>query len=221
LVERVGEEHPVIPKVDAAITAGLAGASIVAAMGPSDPPVVGLFLPDSSMRADRRVSLLSVDDRLAGTTAAERLIERGCRSLVFAGMNDLPMSRRRLTGVHKAAEAANIPIRAIRSGSNFQAGLLVARSLTVDADRSPAGIIAANDWMAVGIQAGLMSRAAEGFRIVGFDGLDIAADPALGIDSVMFPIDGIVDDAVSEILRLTANVNAPGRVIRYAPIWRV
>jgi len=36
----------------------------------------------------------------------------------------------------------------------------------------------------------------------------------MSVDSGRVSIDGIVDDAVSEILRLTANVNAPGRIIR-------
>ena len=219
LVERMSENEAAVPKVHAAITVGLAGSAVVASMEKNSPPVVGLFLPETVLRPDRRVSLLVVDDRLAGATAAQCLIDHGCKSLVFAGMNDLPMSRRRLMGAHRVTDAASVSLRAIRSGSNFQAGLLVARSLTPD-PAAPLGIVAANDWMAVGIQTGMMSKAASGYRIVGFDGLDIAADPALGIESVMFPLDGIVDDAVSEILRLTPAPNVPGRVIQYAPIWR-
>jgi DNA-binding LacI/PurR family transcriptional regulator len=225
LVQRVSEDHPAIPRADAAITVGLAGATVIAALDPGSSPVVGLLLPESAFRPDRRVTLLLADDRMAGVRAAERLIERGCGSLIFAGMNDLPMSRQRLLGAHRIAESAKVSIRAIKSGSNFQSGLLVSRTLSSAPEHGPVGIIAANDWMAVGMQAGLMSRGLLGedgqrYHIVGFDGLDIAADPALAIDSIMFPIDTIIDDAVAELIRLTSSSAIPGRIIRYAPQWR-
>ena len=212
----------VLPAVDAFLTVGLAGEAVLGSA--PDVPMVCFFLPETSFRRGRS-TLLTLDDRFAGAMAAEGLIERGCASLIFAGMNDLPMSRLRLAGAHRAAQMASVPIRGIRSGSNFRSGLLLARSLAADPDHPPAGVIAANDWMAVGIQAGLMSRGLltgdARYLIAGFDGLDIAADPALAIDSVMFPLDAIVDDAVAELFRLSSSSHVRGRLIRYAPEWRL
>nr|MBA3846348.1 hypothetical protein [Planctomycetota bacterium] len=53
--------------------------------------------------------------------------------------------------------------------------------------------------------------------IAAFDGLGIAADPALAIASLAPPYAAIADDCLAELARLAT---APGRTLRYACSWR-
>jgi DNA-binding LacI/PurR family transcriptional regulator len=83
------------------------------------------------------------------------------------------------------------------------------------------GIIATNDWLAVGLHAGLMRQgwAHHSAPLVSFDGLRLAADPALSIRSLAVPLETIAEDAVAELVRLTRSPAALGRSVRYALHW--
>ena len=83
------------------------------------------------------------------------------------------------------------------------------------------GLIATNDWLAMGLRSGLRARTKSWMRavpLVSFDGLPAARDPASGIQSLAVPIETIARDAIAEIARLRAS-KAPGRVIIYPLDW--
>ena len=205
---------------DGAVTLGLAGAELLAhhGGGPGAPPLVAL-LPGPEARPRRRASLLEVEDREAGREAARYLIGAGCRRLVFVGRESIPASRERGEGAREVAEAAGIAFALYPSGLSHAAGLRAGRAMPVE-DPAATGVIATNDWLAVGLRAGLTERGLRALPLVSFDGLPLAADPGLNIASLAMPVGDIVADAVAELFRLHRSPAAAGRTVRYPFAWR-
>ncbi|HYE04501.1 MAG TPA: GntR family transcriptional regulator [Planctomycetota bacterium] len=204
-----GAIRPTAPG-DGIITLGTAGARLLGAWRADDPPAVALFVATAAP-AGARVSQLLLDDVAAGEDAARALIAGGCRSLMFLGRRDLPAVRDRLAGAQRAARALGVAVTARDCPLSHAGGLAAAAALGA-AD----GVIAANDWLAVGLRAGLAGRGTR-LPIVAFDGLGIAADPALAIASLATPFATVADDCLAELARLAT---APGRTLRYACAWR-
>jgi len=81
------------------------------------------------------------------------------------------------------------------------------------------GVVAGNDWLALGLHNGLMLRGRkvrERVEIVSFDGLPITSDPNLRIRSLSAPVDAMATDAVAELRRLSASPESRGRDILYS-----
>ena len=98
------------------------------------------------------------------------------------------------------------------------AGLADAAELAAPSAGPRVGVIAGNDWLALGLHTALMTRGPrvrERVEIVTFDGLPITADPSLRIRSLAAPIDAMATDAVAELRRLAAAPVACGRDISY------
>lgn len=220
VVERAAVEMQHLPTLeDGALTLGLAGQTVIERLRPGDPPVVGLLLPPSS-RPARRASVLTLDDREAGREAAQALMKDGCRTLLFVGRRDIPASRERLAGAEAAAQEKSVSVQFIDCHLNYAAGLALGCTLTLP--EGPAGIIATNDWLAVGLHAGLQRQdwaRRRSIPLVSFDGLSLASDPALCIRSLAVPLETIAEDAVAELARLTRSPAALGRSVCYALHW--
>ena len=201
----------------AVITLGRAGSAFIGRLRPSEAAVVGMLLPGSVLPG-RRVSIFRLDDRGAGAQAARRLAKAGCRRGYFLGRPDIDASRERWEGARDAAGTQGLELRLVECHLNYGAGLQAGRALAREAAFAGAGIIATNDWLAVGVRAGLEGAAN---AIVSFDGLALANDPALRIDSLAVPVAEIAGDAVAELQRLAkARDGAPGRAISYSLTWR-
>jgi DNA-binding LacI/PurR family transcriptional regulator len=204
---------------DGIISIGLsAGESLRRSTRPGDPPIVALLVPDSPLPTGSPFSILQCDNIGAGRMAANHLKEKGFESLWFVGRSDIPASQERLTGVMQTG----IPLEVIETpGLNFAGGQQVALAFPLPVNSQRVGIIAANDWLAVGLHVGLTARGmADRLQIVSFDGLDIAAQPAFQIESLAIPLSEIVEDTVSELRRLSRTPTPPGRVLRYSFEWR-
>jgi DNA-binding LacI/PurR family transcriptional regulator len=208
---------------DGAITLGVAGAGALAALRVGDPPAVGLLTGEDA-RTNGRVSLLVADDHGAGRAAARRLLGEGRTRLFFLGRGGLPASRARLDGARAEAEAAGATVTHVECSLNHRAGRAAAVEVVslLGGVADGAGLIAANDWLAVGLRAGLAESAPASLRslpLVSFDGLPMAAaDPSLGVRSLAFPAEAVAADALAEIRRLSAP-RAVGRTIRYPMAW--
>ncbi len=217
LIERInGSERPPALE-DSAITLGLAGHTLIANQRPGDPPLVGLLL-DSRARPGRRASVFQLEDQEAGRSAAGILIAKGCREIIFLGRTDIPASRERLAGVEEAASEAGARVRLVSCHLNYADGLKLGREMEISKGLDMPGIIANNDWLALGMRTGLRHREDPLLReapIVSFDGLAVTADPSLGIESLVVPIGEIASDAVAELQRLQRSPASMGRVIRY------
>jgi len=157
----------------------------------------------------------------AGNTAVQRLLTAGCREVVFVGKRDIPASRERLAGVEETLNEANVPLHFINCSLNYTAGLRLGQEMRLPESDEPIGMIAANDWLAIGLRAGLSNRVVTRLPellLVSFDGLPITADALLRIESLVAPLQTIAADAVAELHRLLTR--APGRVVHYAFHWR-
>jgi DNA-binding LacI/PurR family transcriptional regulator len=217
IVERCASGERALNLEDGVLTLGMAARSLIDARRSEDPPMVGLFL-DESARPNRRASIFQLDDRDAGRTAAERLIGRGCRNIVFAGRRDLPVSRDRLAGAGDAAAIAGVGLHFVSAHLNCAAGIGVGRDLELLDELDSAGLIATNDWLALGLRMGMRDRksaVAREIPIVSFDGLSVVQDPFLAIESLAVPIDDIARDAIEELRRLHRSPAASGRTVRY------
>lgn len=217
VVERI-EGAPRTPRAEEGIlTLGLAGRDVIESLRPHSPPAVGLLI-DARPVPNTRVSLFQLADREAGDEAVRRLSRQGCRDVVFVGRHAIASSQNRLAGVEAAAAEIGLPLRFLDSALNYAGGLSAARTLELPVGAAPMGIVATNDWLAVGLHVGLVSQgiAPSAFHIVSFDGLPITDDPALGIESLAVPIEAIAEDGVAELQRLHRSPNAVGRVVSYA-----
>jgi len=107
-----------------------------------------------------------------------------------------------------------VPIRILYISLNYAAGIATGRTLDIKRlDR--AGLIATNDWLAAGIRSGLAQQGGPVLPIVSFDGLPLAAEPSLAIQSLKVPIDDIADDAIAELGRLHRSQAPSARLLTY------
>jgi DNA-binding LacI/PurR family transcriptional regulator len=221
MIERVDASDTSYRLEDGAITLGLVGHRVVEELRPADPPVVGLLL-GPNVRPGRRASIFLLEDRDAGANAARFLLDKGCKQLFFLGRTDIPASNERYEGVRSILEGTNVSLNFISTHLNYAAGLKLGLDWSVPDTDGPVGIIVTNDWLAVGLRAGLRSHGTEksNHYIVSFDGLPMTADPALDINSLVIPVQAIAKDAVMELRNLSRSPISVGRVVRYPLAWR-
>lgn len=220
MIERIHPHWQFQPSYDGVITLGQAGKEMLAQLHRTTPPVISLLL-DAKLPVNAPVSIFQLADREAGSEAAQRLLARGCKQLFFLGRRDLAASRNRLAGVEEALQGSGISLQFVNCSLNYTAGLKAGQELPLPQGDIPVGIIAANDWLAVGLRAGLSSRPSTilpGIHLVSFDGLPLTADALLHIEALAAPLQTIAADAISELQRLL--VSAPGRVVSYPLHWR-
>jgi DNA-binding LacI/PurR family transcriptional regulator len=221
LVARVEENGPFPPLEDGVLTLGLAGKAVIERLRPQDAPAVGLLL-GTDTQPGRRASVFHLDDREAGREAARALIRSDCREIVFLGRPTIPASQERFLGVEEVALASGRSLRFVSSHLNYADGVRLGRELEFPHDSGLLGIVATNDWLAVGLQAGLHRRpmpVTRPIKIVSFDGLPVTSDPTLGIISLSVPIDVIARDAVAELRRLLQSPGSVGRAVCYSLHW--
>lgn len=198
--------RPGLPEpAEAFIGIGAAVGALLRMRRPADPPAIG-WLADGEAPAGTRTSQVVLDDEVAGRAAVAHLAGRGCRAIVWVGHEERPSPRARLAGVRSACTALGLPLQQVASGMNYEDGLAAAAAIPRAAG---AGIVAANDWLAAGLHAGLGTAR----PLVGFDGL--ALTERLGIASFRVPMAGIAADLVAELRRLAGDPLPPGRTLSY------
>jgi DNA-binding LacI/PurR family transcriptional regulator len=216
-IERVGGIDDTTIVEDGVVAVGLNARELTARLGKNHVPAVGMFV-NSQGAAGGRLSVLELDDYAGGRAAAEHLIALRCDSIHFVGSDDSPAARRRLRGVREVAARTGVPLSVLDSEMNFSSGLSDAAQLPAPKGSTRIGVIAASDWLALGLHTGLVSRGKnlrERYHIASFDGLAVTADPGVQIRSFAAPIDSMAADAVSELRRLAASPVAGGREIMY------
>jgi DNA-binding LacI/PurR family transcriptional regulator len=219
-VERVDENHPPRAWEDGILTLGMAASTLLPRLSSQDPPAVGLFV-DFSLTPGSHISLLQMDDFGAGRNAVQWLASQGCSRLVFVGRMGLPVSDARLAGAHEASNSLSIPLEAIDARMNYPAGLTVGSDLKLSSAEK-IGLFCANDWLALGVHAGLSGRGAktrDAVVMAGVDGLPVVADPRVAVRSLRAPLETIASDALAELRRLSGFPPVGGRVVRYPLTW--
>jgi DNA-binding LacI/PurR family transcriptional regulator len=219
-VERVDETHPPRAWEDGILTLGMAASTLLPRLNPEDPPAVGLFV-DFTLTPGSHISLLQMDDFGAGRNAVQWLASQGCSRLVFVGRMGLPVSDARLAGAREASNSLSIPLEAIDARMNYPAGLTVGSDLKLS-NTEKIGVFCANDWLALGVHAGLSGRGLQtrdSVVMAGVDGLPVVADPRVGVRSLRAPLETIASDALAELRRLSSFPPVGGRVVRYPLSW--
>ncbi|MDF2441290.1 MAG: GntR family transcriptional regulator, transcriptional repressor for pyruvate dehydrogenase complex [Abditibacteriota bacterium] len=222
VVQRTQGNEVLWPQCDGVIALGVAALNALDHAAPTAQPAVGL-LAAAQARPQSRLSLLELDDESAGTEAARQLIAQGVRQVFFFGRRAIPAVGERLAGVEAELRRAGVALEVIECGLNYAAGL--EQGFGFSAPLGPSGkaigVIAANDWLAVGLHTGIQSRTPalrRRVRLVSFDGLALTCRPELGIASLAVPLEAMAKDAVAELQRLQ-RPGAAGRAIRYALTW--
>lgn len=220
IIQRTAGEGVLLPRSDGVIALGVAGLNALRQAHLMQ-PAVGLFAA-ATARPGSRLSLLELDDESAGIEAARRLIALDVRRAYFFGRRAIPAVGERLAGVERELKGAAVPLEVVECGLNYAAGLEQGFRFAAPAQES-IGLIAANDWLAIGLHTGLQSQNPALRRrvtLLSFDGLALTGRPELGIDSLAVPLETMAKDAVAELQRLK-RPGTVGRAIRYALDWSI
>ncbi|HEX8550003.1 MAG TPA: GntR family transcriptional regulator [Abditibacteriaceae bacterium] len=207
------------PQADGVIAIGVAAHAALENPALIETPAIAL-LADVSAQPGKKSSLLELEDDEAGASAARKLVQSGIKTVTFFGRPSLPAVRERLGGIKRELAKASVNLDVVSCGMNYNAGYEQGRSFRVSRQKQH-GIIAANDWLAVGLQAGLQSQGPKNEKsvpLVSFDGLPIAQRLENSIASLAVPLETMSIDALAELQRLN-QPKATGRTIRYALTW--
>lgn len=188
-------------------------------------PVVCLNRFDPLINAD----FVGVDNALGVRLAVEHLIAQGHRSIGFVSGRAVASAASERLGAYRSVLAEKgIPIdeRLIVHGDYTEAsGRAAAKKLLV-LDPRPTAIYCANDLMALGVMAVAKEMdiaIPEELSVMGFDDIDIAAHPLIGLSTVYAPRDEIGRLAATMLIeRIEAAASgdvekAPLRHIRLQP----
>lgn len=222
VVQRAQGHEVLLPPCDGVIALGMAGLDALKQAALASRPTVGLFAA-AAAKSKSRLSLLELDDENAGIEAAQHLMTQGVRCAYFFGRRAIPAVGERLAGVEAEFKRAGIALDVVECGLNYAAGLEQGFRFTVPSGPSgkSIGVIAANDWLAVGLHTGIQSGnpvLRRRLKLISFDGLALTRRPELGITSLAVPVEAMAKDAVAELQRLQ-RPGAVGRAIRYALNW--
>jgi len=166
-------------------------------------------------------SSLVPDEVAAGTSAAERLLESGHRSLgVLAGREGLA-SERRLQGVRRVAAAAGLPEPVVvRTGHTIEDGYAGAREL-LEAELAPSGLVCTHERLTLGALLAahdLGLAVPEDVSLVSLDdGEQLAAPLVPPVDLVVRP-DGLIAAHALDLLveQLELDLVASPRQLSFA-----
>lgn len=173
-------------------------------------PVVLLDYDMTPSPRRSRYDLVGMDNLVAGLAVGRRLIERGCRTIVFClPPGSPPTVVDRMRGVASAV---------IESGGNwslhrnvFESGLDACGPVVSFLRRTRAdAVVCGNDFLAVRVQDMIVkSKFSRGLCFAGFDGTQLAAER--GILTVRQPQTAIAETAFGLLL---ARIRNPGGTVR-------
>lgn len=221
-IERISSDQASLRLKDGVILIGQAGQTLIQRISALGIPIVSMLLT-SEVTSHVRASILQTADREAGAEAAAYLLRAGCQQLLFIGKQEVSASWERWQGAQQTAQQAGCAIDFRNCSLNYQAGLRMGRELAETQTSARRGIIATNDWLALGVRTGLLGKGIplEQSPLVSFDGLAMTEDPALGIASLQIPIAIMMEDAIKELQRLARHRLPAGRTVRYPLSWRL
>jgi len=141
----------------------------------------------------KRFTYAGVDNIQGGAIATEHLISKGCKNiLMITGDLSVVSARERLTGYERTLKKHNIPVdkNKILNGGYTQVGAEKAIEKFLQSKEPFDGIFASNDVMAKSVVDLLATRnltAGTDYKIIGFDGSDIATRNSPSITTVAQP----------------------------------
>lgn len=174
---------------------------------------------DNSAPDARLFDSVSMDNVEAGRLAAQHLIDRGCRNIVFVTEASQTMSRgHKVKGFFTALEANGMSceMREVIEGKALSAygdtemselGYSLAAKVLKHSPR-PDGVVAINDALAIGLIAGLRDAGAgvpQDISVVGIDNIPLSGLINPGLTSVMPPLAEMAQVMVEHLLNRINN----------------
>ncbi len=160
------------------------------------------------------VPSVGVDERLAGESATQHLIDLGHRRIGYvAGPEHYLPTRQKAAGRESAMRAAGLEVDGLVAHGDFsvEGGRTALRQLLARTN-PPSGIICSSDLMAIGV---LGEASAQGLRVpedlsvVGFDGIDATRWTNPPLTTVEQPIEEIAETAVNALRSLIEDPAKP------------
>lgn len=143
---------------------------------------------------NKSFSSVSVDDFAGGSMAAEHLIDRGKKKLMFAGGPlKIEQISDRLEGAKKAAESHGLKLEVVatKNLTVLEGRALGSEILSRPKNLRPDGIFAANDLLALGIMQALVLAQdvsiPKDIALVGYDDIPYAGTAFISLTSVRQP----------------------------------
>ncbi|MCP9484519.1 MAG: substrate-binding domain-containing protein [Gaiellaceae bacterium MAG52_C11] len=172
-------------------------------------------------------TLIGIDERAAGRVASEHLLELGHTSIGLAtGSQNSMATRLKRDGAQRALQLAGLdPTGWIAYESfTFEGGRRALRALQETMERSPTGVICANDLIAIGVMA---EAAEQGLRVpgdlsvVGFDGTLAASYCSPPLTTIEQPVADLAESAVKALVTLVAESRRSLPSLIFQPRLRV
>jgi len=169
---------------------------------------------DSLPLPTRLFDSVSMDNVEAGRIAAQHLIERGCKNIIFATEATLTLSRsHKIEGFLRVLRNQRLPLqdRIIESkaaseygdAEMFELGLTLAKKVLTLASQ-PDGIVAINDAVGIGLMVGLRTahiQVPEDISIVGIDNISLSELTLPGLTSVKPPLAEMANAMVERLIK--------------------
>ncbi|BDZ42817.1 LacI family transcriptional regulator [Paraoerskovia sediminicola] len=147
------------------------------------------------------LTFIDMDNAGGARLAVRRMVERGCRRIAtVTGPDDMTSGVDRLTGWRAAMAEAGLADDAVETGDFTLLGGAAAMERLLDEHPDIDGVFAASDMMAAGALRVLRERGRsvpDDVAVIGFDDLDMAADPAIALTTI--------HNDVSELVRLACD----------------
>lgn len=173
---------------------------------------------------------ISMDNIEAGHQAAQHLIERGCRNIVFAIEASPTVSRgQKISGFLSALEANGfstedrvIEGKAVAAYGDTEMSELgqILASKIAKLSPLPDGVVAINDALAIGLMVGLRQagiNVPQNISVVGIDNIPLAGLFNPGLTSVMPPLSNMVQLMIERLLLRIDNPTMPPEEILFVP----
>lgn len=186
--------------------------------------------PELDTQATLQADRVSMDNFQAGKLAANHLIERGCRSMIFATETGKSVSRSsRIHGFLSAAKEAGLGnscsvLEGKASEGYGDAEMTeLGKQLAVKIGRLPTmpqGIVAINDMMAIGLIAGLRTQniqVPEDISIIGIDNTLMSALFTPTLTSIAPPLDSMATVMVERLVARLADSTIPAGEYLFPP----
>lgn len=179
------------------------------------------------MAADSRLfDSVSMDNLAAGRLAAQHLLERGCRHLVFATEAALTVGRSHKIDGFLSALGQNLSERqrviegkatsAYGDTEMFELGLTLASRILALTPR-PDGIVAINDALGIGLMVGLRAAGVQvpaEISVVGIDNIALAGLAEPGLTSIGPPLAEMAQLMVERLIgRINNDSQPPGEFL--------
>lgn len=163
---------------------------------------------------DVRAVCITNDDRLGGFKAAEHLIKNGHKRICFfVGNTDLQHMRGRYEGCCEAMEKYGIPRSAgIFCHEDSLKSIFDRSNDILSSDRQITAFFASSDWMTKAIYSAIKSHKMSipgDISVVGFDDIDDSQYMFPPLTTWQHPVDQIVQEAVSQLIKQIENVKEP------------